>query len=180
MDSIIAGRFETRAIAESVAAVLHGYVDSDDICIFHSNPPGQHDVSPQVGNENEDPGAEDAEQSSAGGAIAGALAGGAIGAFGGPLIALAGAGVGALTGSVVGAMSGLGDHADGPGLANRRPGGVMLSVRIASPANQQRVIDTLRREGAADVERAQGKWIDGDWTDFDPVAAPQLVDTEPN
>jgi hypothetical protein len=38
------------------------------------------------------------------------------------------------------------------------------------------VIDILRREGAADVERAQGVWLNGDWTDFDPIASPHMVD----
>ena len=56
-----------------------------------------------------------------------------------------------------------------------RPGGIILAVHIANPANEQRVISALRAEGAADIEQAEGEWRDGDWTDFNPVAAPQLV-----
>jgi hypothetical protein len=55
----------------------------------------------------------------------------------------------------------------------------MMSVRIAKPANEERVIATLRAEGAADIEQAYGEWRDGDWTDFDPVAAPRLVKSAP-
>jgi S-formylglutathione hydrolase FrmB len=51
----------------------------------------------------------------------------------------------------------------------------MLSVRIANPASEKRVVAILRSKGAADVEQALGEWRDGDWTDFDPVAAPHLV-----
>jgi hypothetical protein len=38
------------------------------------------------------------------------------------------------------------------------------------------VIYTLRAEGAVDIERAEGEWRDGDWVDFNPIAAPRLVD----
>jgi len=58
----------------------------------------------------------------------------------------------------------------------QRPGGVMLSVHIADPLNEERMIETLRAEGAADVEQADGEWRAGSWADFDPVAAPRLVD----
>ena len=55
-----------------------------------------------------------------------------------------------------------------------------MSVRIANPQNENRVIDALRAEGAADIERAEGEWRDGDWVDFNPVAAPQLVKDAPH
>jgi hypothetical protein len=85
------------------------------------------------------------------------------------------AAIGAYTGSLAGAVAGLGDHDDKLRAPERRPGGVMLSVRIAKPANEKRVIATLRAKGAADIEQAQGEWRDGDWTNFDPVAAPRPV-----
>jgi len=179
MEQIIAGRFETKVIADTVALELREFVDDADICIFHNNPPGQHDTGPAVGDENDDPGAEGAENSAAGTAIAAGLAAGAIGAFGGPVVAIAAAAVGAYSGSLVGAMAGLGDHEDAPGKQDRRPGGIILSVRIAYPGNEERVIATLRKEGAAGIERAQGEWRDGDWSDFDPVASPRLVEQSP-
>lgn len=56
----------------------------------------------------------------------------------------------------------------------------MLSVRIANPVNEKRVIATQRAEGAADIEEAHGEWRDGDWADFNPVAAPRLVESASN
>ena len=174
MERIIAARFQTVAEADATAALM-SYVDTSDICIFHNNPPGQHGALPAGGDEDEDPSAAGAEKSAATTAVTGAIAGGAIGALGGPVGALVGAGVGAYSGSLVGAVATLGDHDDKPHRLERRPAGIMLSVRIADPANEERVIATLRAQGAADVEGAQGTWRDGDWTDFDPVAAPKLL-----
>ena len=174
MDRIIAGRFQTKGAADAAAALMAGYIDATDICIFHNNPPGQHDRFPVGGDEDEDPGAEGAENSAAGTALAAGLTAGAVGALGGPVIAIAAAAVGAYSGSLAGAMHGLGED-DKPGAPDRRPGGIILSVRIARPANEKLVVDTLRAEGAADIEQASGVWTDGDWVDFDPVAVPSLV-----
>lgn len=174
MERIIAGRFQTKSGADAAAALLAHYVDTTDICIFHNNPPGQHDALAAGGDEDQDPGAKDADKSAAGTAVAAGLTAGAVGALGGPLVALASAGVGAYLGSLAGAMDGLGKEGEPHG-PERRPAGVILSVRIATPRTEKRVIATLRAQGAADIEQAQGKWRDGDWTDFDPVAAPRLV-----
>jgi hypothetical protein len=80
--------------------------------------------------------------------------------------------------SAAGAMAGLGAHDDNAHSEERRAG-IMLSVRIAEPANEKRVIATLRAEGAADIEMADGEWRDGGWSDFDPVAVPRLVEGVP-
>ena len=177
MDRIIAGRFKTKSDADAAAALMAPHVDSTDICIFHNNPPGQHDAFAMGGDEDEDPGARNADKSAAGTAVAAGLAAGAVGALGGPVVALAAAATGAYVGSMAGAMAGLGPDDDKPRDPERRPGGVILSVRIADPANEKRVIATLRAQGAADIEQAQGEWRDGDWTDFDPVAKPRLVES---
>jgi len=175
MERIIAGRFRTKGDADAAAALLAQYIDTADISIFHNNPPGQHDAV-AAGGAEEDPGAEGADNSAASSAVAGGLTAGAIGALGGPVVALAAAATGAYVGSFVGAMHGLGKDDDKPRAPEQRPGGVMLSVHIADPLNEERVIDTLRAEGAADVEQADGEWHAGSWADFDPVAAPRLVD----
>jgi hypothetical protein len=175
MDQIIAGRFPTKMDADAAAALMAPYVDSADICIFHNNPPGQHDRFAVGGDEDEDPAAKGADKSAAGTAIAAGLSAGAVGALGGPVVALAAAATGAYIGSLAGAMHGL---EDGKGAPQRRPSGVILSVRIGNPANKAKVIDVLRAKDAADIEQAQGEWRDGDWTDFDPVAAPRLVQGE--
>ena len=180
MERIIAGRFKTKDDADAVAALMAQYVDSADICIFHNNPPGQHDAYPVGGDEDEDPSAEGADKSAAGTAVVAGFAAGAVGALGGPVVALAAAATGAYLGSLAGALTGLGPDDGKPHAPERRPGGVMLSVRIANPANEKRVIATLRAQGAADVEQAQGEWRDGDWADFNPVAAPRLVEFASN
>ncbi len=105
MDRIIAGRFQSRADADIVAASIAKYIDYADICVFPRNPPPAH----------------------------------------------------------------------APLAAERRPDGFMLSVRIVGPVDERRVIATLHNQGAVDIEHAQGEWLDGDWVDFDPVAAPLLV-----
>lgn len=175
MERIIAGRFQTKVDADAVAATMAHFVAATDICIFHNNPPGQHDAYAVGGDEDEDPGARGADTPAAGTALAAGLAAGAVGALGGPVVALASAATGAYLGSLAGAMTGLVPEEGKPVVVARRPGGIMLSVRIASPADEQRVIDALQAQGAADVEQAQGEWRDGDWADFDPVAAPRLV-----
>ena len=177
MERIIAGRFETKSAADAVAAALAPYVDSGDICIFHNNPPGQHDAFPVGGDEDEDPGATGADKSSAGTAVAAGLTAGAIGAVGGPVTALVAAAVGAYAGSLAGAVDGMGDHGKKPHAPHRRPAGVMLAIRIAKPEDDTRVIDALRAGGAADIEQAHGEWRDGDWVDFNPVARPHLVES---
>jgi hypothetical protein len=180
MERIIAGRFNTRDGADVVATALSQFVDPADICIFHNNPPGQHGAYHIGGDEDEDPGAKGAGDSAAGTAVAAALSAGAIGAIGGPVVALAAAGVGAYVGSLAGAVDGLGDDEASLHATERRPGGVMLSVRIADPNTEERVIATLRTQGAADIEHAQGEWSNGDWTDFNPVAVPKLVNSGPH
>jgi hypothetical protein len=175
MDRIIAGRFATKTNADIAAGLLAPYAAASDICIFHNNPPGQHDVHELGGDEDEDPGATGADTSSAATAVAAGLTAGAMGAMGGPVVALAAAAVGAYTGALVGAVDGMGKQEDQPRPADRRPGGVMLSVRIANAWNEQNVISVLRATGAMDIEQAEGTWVNGDWSDFNPVAAPRLV-----
>lgn len=173
MERIIAGRFQTKEKADAVAALIAQYIEAADICIFHNNPPGQHGVLAGGGDESVDRNADGAGQSSASAAAAAALTAGAIGAIGGPVIALAAAATGAYVGSLAGALDGLGNHEDLPA---PRSAGIICSVRISNPVTENRVIDTLRDGGAADIERADGEWNNGDWVDFNPVAAPHLVE----
>jgi len=172
---IIAGRFQTKGEADAVAAVIAQFVDAADICIFHNNPQGQHDAPAARGDQVEDPGTRGAGTSAAGTAVAAGLTAGAIGALGGPVVAIAAAATGAYVGALAGAMDGLGEHDGKPHALERRPGGIMLSVRIARPADEKRVIASLSAGSAADIERAHGEWLNGDWTDFNPVEKPRLV-----
>jgi hypothetical protein len=46
----------------------------------------------------------------------------------------------------------------------------MIAVNVDRVGTQKRAIDILKRHGARDVRRAEGKWANGSWRDFDPRA----------
>lgn len=171
MDQIIAGRFQTKDEADNAAAQLSNYIGPQDISIFHNNPPGQHGTYPIGGDEHADPAARDAENPAA--IAAAGLTAGAVGTVvGGPLVGLAAAGVAAYGGSLVSTMKGLKDDPE----PDRRQGGVFLAVRIAGEDIEARVINELKQQGAADIEKTKGEWQDGAWVDFNPVARPRLIE----
>ena len=179
MNRIIAGRFPTKGEADIAAASLDLFIDASDICIFHNNPPGQHDTNEGGGDEPVDPQAEGAAESSVGTAAVAGVTAGAIGtAVGGPVIGLAAGATAAYVGSLAGALGGLKDKMFPNETPQRQPTNIYMAIHITNLANEDRVIRALRAHGAADIERADGEWRDGDWTDFDPVASPQLVPTE--
>ncbi len=202
-ECIIAARFGTVAEAEAVAQSLHAFIATTDICIFHNNAPGQHGTTMYGDNAAEhqhaavaknhatdtaktlqatrpEPSIEVAEQvehaegsAMATAAVAG-VAAGVLAVAAGPVAALAAVGVAAYTGSLAGAMEG--GQIDGRnGSPAMRQGGVMIAVHVVNAADQNRVVEALKATGAADIERAEGKWQDGDWVDFDPLAAPELM-----
>jgi hypothetical protein len=123
--------------------------------------------------------AEHAEGSAMATAAVAGVAAGVLAVAAGPVVALAAVGVAAYTGSLAGALEGSNVDENGEGSAQRRPamrqGGVMIAVHIVNTADQARVVQALKSAGAADIEQAEGKWQDGDWVDFDPLAAPELV-----
>ena len=106
---------------------------------------------------------------------AGLGAGAAIGAaVAGPAGAAVGAGVGAYVGSLAGTLHGL----EGRGTEDdpvRRPAGMVVAVRTESARAERSAIAVLRAQGAMLVEKAQGRWRNGKWIDFDPVSAPVIV-----
>ncbi len=202
-ERIIAARFGTTAAAEAAAQTLHGYIATTDICIFHNNAPGQHgttlfgdhaadhqaaavtknhaaDPAKTLQATHPQPSIEVAEQvehaegsAMATAAVAG-VAAGVLAVAAGPVAALAAVGVAAYTGSLAGAMEG--GQVDGRnGSPAMRQGGVMIAVHVVNAADQNRVVEALKAAGAADIERAEGKWEGGDWVDFDPLAAPELM-----
>lgn len=129
MDTIIAARFGTKTEADAVAATIHSFVSTSDVCIFHNNPPGQHRTT-LFSNEDalkhealhpsvptgaktvaEADASEQAEKAENTSLVAAAVAGVAVGSLAvaaGPVAALAAAGVAAYTGSLAGALSGSG------------------------------------------------------------------------
>lgn len=184
MSTIIAGRFDTFARAETTASRLMAQgVRQDDLTMFYVNPPGQHGTYPIGGDEAVDPAARRAGPGAGRGILIGAVVGFGIGAclaaatraWFAPeavqpwvlVLAMAIAtGVGAYVGSLMGALAKT-DRSAGP----VRHAGVLLAAHV-SEDNTSLVAGELRRGGAQDVERAEGQWHDGRWEDFDPLAAP--------
>ncbi len=125
----------------------------------------------------------------------------------GPLGPLAGAGAGAYAGSLVGAFTDMKDPSEEKPVSSQiaertsaattaspvhdaeearadtaqasvRQSGVIVAARAPDYAQRILVVNVLRSSGAHDIERADGTWEGGRWTDFDPLKAPALVDAE--
>jgi hypothetical protein len=188
MSLIVAARFDTFDAAQNAAtALMNAGVGQDDLHTFFVNPAGQHNRYPTGGDQAADPDSKGAPF----GAIGGAAALGVLGAVVGGVIAasfaesvwliIPGAGVGAYIGSLAGSMSILGrarrrrsiEEATEEHRHEGRKSGVVLAVHTARE-HEKRIASLLREAGGVEVERAQGRWRDGKWEDFDPLVAPEL------
>ena len=185
MSTIIAGRFESSEKAEhAVDKLVSQAIARNDISVFYVTPAGQHDATPIGGDEDQSAGTEHSQHGAGTGALLGAgvgVAGALIAATAGlaaPMIAVAGLGAAAAgpnSGSLAGAMHGTmdaGHHAI-------RHAGMMVAINTGA-ANESDVIAALREAGAVDIERAEGTWADGDWSDFDPTRPPHRIDDAPD
>ncbi|ARP93911.1 hypothetical protein [Bordetella genomosp. 13] len=181
MSLIVAARFDTFPEAENAARKLFARQFSEDsVNIFFVNPPGWHDQHPAGGDRTADPDARGASTGAFLGAGLMAMLGAAIGA--GILFALGSTGfglvvaaaLGAYVGSLMGAMRMAGRRSERN--PNRedirvRHAGVLTAVHV-SPEQEEQAAQVLRESGGKDVERANGRWRDGKWVDFDPVQPP--------
>lgn len=189
MSRIVAANFDTFDAAQVAANALHAAgVSSDSLHTFFVNPHGAHASYPVGGDRVADPEARGAPYSALGAAalfgILGALVGAALGfTVGGALLfIIGGAGVGAYVGSLVGAMRSLGGNKKGRSYRDAaidkkhqgHPAGVLLAVHV-SPEDEERIAKLLKNSGGKQVERAQGQWRNGQWTDFDPLMSPELI-----
>ena len=99
------------------------------------------------------------------------------------LVVIAAAGAGAYLGALGGALwvAGRGKRMSAaapqaPGMHPAvRPAGVMLALPVA-PEQEALARRVLRESGGRDIERAQGRWLDGKWEDFDPLTPPRHVE----
>lgn len=189
MDTIIAGRFETQEKAEKACAALQdGGFEKDHISLFFVNPHGQHDIYPIGGDEPTSPGAEKAGRGALVGGGIGAAVGVALGVAAAPVLgpvgAVVGGGIGAYTGSLVGAMEETSNESEVDKMAKETPlekdhltkrqSGMHVAVKVTD-ATRKHAIDLLRRHGAEDLEEEQGELRSGEWVDFDPRKAVQLL-----
>lgn len=193
MNIIIAGRFELQDQGEEVLRALRGAGFSREaMTLFYVNPDGQHDIYPIGGDDDDSPGARDADKGAlAGGglgAAAGLAAGAAAAAVAGPVGVAAAVGVGAYTGSLAGAVNSTNeesevDEAAEEGESTRklteRHAGIHVAVRVdgeGAPDDGQAIaVSTLQSHGAMDIEQAEGLLEEGNWKDFDPREVVHLV-----
>jgi hypothetical protein len=181
MTIIVAGNFENKTQADSaVQALLSGGIQSDHICSFRVNPPGQHSAYPIGGDQYASP--ETAEAGD--GALKGAAIGGAIGLgaglvalpIAGPAAVVGGAGIGAYVGSLAGALKKMGPEEEGGSTDAEKvdetphhPAGVLVAVEAPIERERAFAADVLREKGAREVEETEGTWRDGLWVDYDPT-----------
>ena len=178
MTTIIAGGFTTSDAAErAMQRLIAAGVNDDNLCSFRVNPPGEHEGLPTGGDRHESPGATEAGEGSVKGAAIGAVAGAAAGAVAstvlGPVAIAGGAGVGAYTGALVGALGSMdkSTHRD-----EMRPAENLVAVNVdAGDITADRAIAIFEECGALQVERAQGTWSHGEWSDFNPITPPHLI-----
>ena len=191
MSLIVAARYQTFDQAGAATQLLarHGYTE-DQIHTFYVNTAGAHDRYPVGGDRRQDPDAT--------GGVIGVVCGAAIlgiicaalamlivrGFEYSSLVVIAAGGVGAYVGALIGAMVAIGRvHRRRSSLTTTastvkedhppvRPAGVLLAVPVA-PDKEAEVAQLLRESGGQDVERANGRWENGKWQDFDPLVPPQ-------
>ena len=179
MTQIVAGVFDDEQSATTVARELrHAGFEAADLDQFALNPPGRHNRLPLGGDEDADAKAEGGDRGAAKGAMigtaVGAVAGLAATPLVGPIAIAGGAAAGAYAGSLAGAVDKMGDDTPAP---TPRPAGIMVAVHADSEEDEEIAIDLLREGGAQMIERAEGSWRNGKWTDFDPVQPPNVVET---
>jgi hypothetical protein len=188
MARIIAGRFHTQAQADAALTALEkaGFAQEDRTS-FYLSAPGQHDLQPMGGDtEHHSEGTKDAGKTAVAGGAIGGVAGLALGTAAAAALepgftavaAAAGAGVGAYAGALAGGVTG--SRQSDPRQATHeepveRNAGIMVAVRTDGEGTEDRAIQTLRGHGALEIERAEGDWRDGAWSDFDPLRTPRLV-----
>jgi hypothetical protein len=182
VSTIIAGRFQQQAsVEEATEELVRAGFARECIASFFLNPPGQHDAYAIGGDHAESPGAHTSRKGVAKGAATGAAVGAAATAVLGPIGAVTGALLGAHVGGLVGSLSEMkeqgetGDHGeDADNAIPIRRSGMVLAVAVGDD-EENRAIQSLHALGAENIERAQGTIADGDWTDFDPLSTPELV-----
>ena len=180
MSTIIAGGFENIEYGNrALQRLSEAGVPTEYICTYRVNPPGMHDRTTIGGDRDSSPGARHEHGNAAKGAAVGAAAGVAAGAamtpFLGPVGIAAGIGVGAYTASLVGGLSGTKKEPQ-PGHEDFRPAEMLVAVNFdAAGVTEAELVRIFEESGAWQVERAQGTWADGVWSDFDAATSPHLI-----
>lgn len=184
MSTIVAGHFQLQDEVDNARRELvRAGFPEDRISAFFLNQPGQHDQTPIGGDHIQSPGAKETSEGVVAGAATGSVVGAAIGAVSSVVTGPVGPVVGGLVGAHVGSLFSLskmkdaGEKEDGSS-ENRyepRQSGMLIAVAADQPDEESRAIEVLRGLGGHHIERAKGTIVGGDWTDFDPLSIPVLV-----
>jgi len=180
MGTIVAGGFQVLTEADDcVSRLQQAGVDREWICTFRVNPAGEHHGLTGGGDHHPSAGSRHAHSGAAAGAAIGAVAGAAAGVAAMPLLGpagiAAGAGAGAYTGSLVGSLREI-DKEPAPDHSDVRPAENMVAVNLdACGCSEEAIVRVLEECGALVVERAQGVWGEGCWSDFDPTSRPIVI-----
>ena len=183
MSIIIAGHFELQDEVDTARrALAEAGFSQERISAFYLSQAGQHDMTPIGGDHQASPGARETPtgvaQGAAGGAAVGVVAGAATSPITGPLGPVVGGLVGAHVGSLFSfsKMKEAGEREEGGRAPDEvRPAGMLVAVAFDDAAQEGQAVEVLRRLGAHQIERAKGNIVDGDWADFDPSSAPDII-----
>jgi hypothetical protein len=184
MAKIIGARFETQPEADRALDALRAAgFGGQNVTSFYLNQPGQHARFPVGGDTHQDEGTKQSGKTAATGAAVGGITGLALGTAAAmatepgfaAAAAIGGTGVGAFVGSLAGALSGTKETSSTGPDAEERKAGVMVAILADAEGAQDRIVQTLRAQGAHAIEQADGEWRDGAWVDFNPERAPQLL-----
>lgn len=183
MSTIVAGHFQLQnEVEEARRHLLDAGFDDRRICAFYLSQPGQHNLTPLGGDKLISPEARETPTGILQGEAAGGAAGAVLGAATIPVTGPLGPILGGLLGAHVGSLysfSKMKDKdeqaADGEHTPEPRHAGMMIAAAAEDEHGAQLAIDVLRRLGATQVERAEGTIAGGDWVDFNPNSAPNLV-----
>jgi hypothetical protein len=180
MTNIIAGGFDHITKAQrAVERLRQAGVTAENLCEFRVNPAGEHGRMAIGGDHDKSAGAVHAEDGATKGAAIGAAIGIAAGVaatpFVGPAAIAVGAGAGGYAGSLVGSLGEVSGEVQ-PDRTTVRPAEALVAVNVGGgTVDDSEVVKIFEECGAQQIERAQGQWENGQWADFDPVIAPQLV-----
>ncbi|MFC5511317.1 hypothetical protein ACFPOU_09290 [Massilia jejuensis] len=183
MSTIIAGHFETLEEADAASSALaQAGFTQERISTFYLSQAGQHDMTPIGGDNILSPGARETPEGVLQGGATGGVIGAVLGAATAPLTGPAGPIVGGLVGAHVGSLfsftkmkeAGEGEEG-GRAPLEQRKAGMLVAVAFDDAGDEARAVDALRRLGAVQIERARGNIVDGDWADFDPSQAPDII-----
>ena len=181
MARIICGMFDRTDDAEaSLDELKHAGFRRDEIDMFYVSPPGQHAMTPVGGDApHSSEGSRGAGLGAGLGAVIGAVAGAALGwlvssvADMNMVVIPLAAGLGAYVGSFAGTLLKVREGRRGAASVEHPvepQGGRMIAVNVDRPQTDRVAIEILKTHGARDVRRAEGRWANGSWRDFDPRA----------